>query len=50
MYLPEIELCVLLGRDTLDLDEGGVGTGVTLSSFVSENATFAVESVRTTVS
>jgi hypothetical protein len=27
-------LRILLGRDTLDLDEGGIGTGVAFSSFV----------------
>ena len=44
-YLSEVELCVLLSRNTLDLKEGSVGAGVTLATFMTEYAPFAVESV-----
>jgi hypothetical protein len=46
-YLAEIELRVLLGADTFDLNEGGVRASVTLSTLVSENTAFAVEASRT---
>jgi len=44
--LSEVELSILLGRDTLDLKEGSVGTGITLAPFVAEYTSFAVESCR----
>jgi len=44
--LSEIELGVLLGRDTLDLEERSVGTGVALAALMAEYAPFAVESCR----
>jgi len=42
--LSEVELSILLGRDTLDLKEGSVRTGAALATLVTENAPFAVES------
>lgn len=44
--LSEIELGILLGRYALDLEEGGVGAGVTLGALVAENAAFGVESTQ----
>lgn len=44
--LSEVELSILLVRDTLDLKEGGVGVGVTLAALMTEYAPFAVESCR----
>ena len=32
----EVELCVLLSRNTLDLKEGSIGVGVTLAMFMTE--------------
>jgi hypothetical protein len=46
-YLAEVELRVLLGADTLDLNEGSVRASVTLSTLVSENTALAVEASRT---
>lgn len=43
-YLAKVELSILLGGDTLDLNEGGVGTGVALSALVADNASLGVES------
>jgi hypothetical protein len=43
--LSKVELSILLVRDTLNLEEGGVGTGVTLPALMTEYAPFAVESV-----
>jgi len=40
--LSKVELCILLGRDTLNLDEGLVGTAGALPPLVSKNATLAV--------
>lgn len=36
-HLPQVELRILLGRDTLDLNESGVGTGVALRALVTED-------------
>lgn len=44
-YLAEVELGILLRCDTLDLDEGGVGASVALSTLVAEDASFGVEPV-----
>jgi hypothetical protein len=44
-YLSEVELSILLGRDTLDLKEGSVRAGVALTTLMAENAPFAVESM-----
>jgi len=44
-YLSEVELSILLGRDTLNLKEGSVRTGVALATLMTENAPFAVESI-----
>ena len=49
-YLSEVELCVLLSRNTLDLKEGSVGAGVALTTLMAKYAPFAVESVEIGVS
>ena len=38
-------MSILVGRDTLDLKEGSVRTGVALATLMTENAPFAVESI-----
>lgn len=45
-YLAEVELSIFLCCDALDLDEGGVGAGVTLGALVAEDTSLGVESVR----
>jgi hypothetical protein len=45
-YLAEVELSIFLCCDALDLDEGGVGAGVTLGALVAEDTSLRVESVR----
>jgi len=44
-YLAEVELGILFCCDTLDLDKGGVGASVALSTLVAEDASLGVESV-----
>ena len=44
-HLSEVVLSVLLGSNTLNLDERGVGTGVALSTLVAENTSLRVESM-----
>jgi hypothetical protein len=44
-HLSEVELSILLGRDTFNLEEGGVGAGITLAPLVTEYTSFGVESV-----
>ena len=43
-YLAEVELGILLVRDTLNLEEGGVGAGVALRPLVAKNAALRVKS------
>lgn len=43
--LSKVELSVLFRCATFDLYEGGVGSGIALSTLVAEDATFGVESV-----
>lgn len=43
-HLAQVELRILLGRNTLDLNQRGVGAGVALSALVAENASLAVKS------
>lgn len=43
-YLSEVELGILLGGDTLNLDESGVGAGVALGALVAEDTSLRVES------
>ena len=45
-YLSQVELGVLLRGDTLNLEEGGVGTGVALRALVAEDAPLRVESTK----
>lgn len=45
-YLAEVELRILLGGNTLNLDEGSVGAGVALAALVAEQAALRVESTR----
>ena len=45
-HLAEIELRVLLGSHTFDLDEGSVRAGVALGALVAEDATLRVQSAR----
>jgi hypothetical protein len=45
-HLSEIKLCVLLSGDTLDLDEGCVGSGVAFGTLVAEDTSFRVESTK----
>ncbi len=47
-YLSEVELCVLLCHNALDLKERSVGASVTFATLMPEYAPFAVESVRET--
>lgn len=47
-HLSKVELGVLLGRDTLKVKQGGVGTGVALAALVAENASLRVESMKIT--
>lgn len=42
--LAKVEFCVILRRNTFDLEEGGVGSGVTLSALVPQDAALAVKS------
>jgi hypothetical protein len=42
--LPEVELCVFLGGDAFDLDEGGVRACVALGAFVPKDAALGIES------
>ena len=44
-YLSEVELSILLGRNTLNLKEGSVRVGVAFSALMAENAPFAIESI-----
>jgi len=44
-YLSEVELSILLGRDTFNLKEGSVRASVALATLMAENAPFAVESI-----
>lgn len=44
-HLSQVELSGVLGVNTLELDQRGVGSGVSLSSLVSEHTTFDVETV-----
>ena len=43
-HLAEVELCILLVSNALDLDECGVGTGVALGALVAEDAPLRIES------
>jgi hypothetical protein len=42
--LPQVELCVFLGGDAFDLDEGSVRAGVALGAFVPQEAALCIES------
>ena len=44
-HLSEVELCVLLCRNALNLKKGCVGTSVTFAALMAEYAPFTVESV-----
>ena len=44
-HLSEVELCVLLCRNALDLKKGSVGTSITFAALMAKHAPFAVESV-----
>jgi hypothetical protein len=46
MHLSEVELRILLGRDTLNLNQRCVGSCVALAALVAQNASFAVQSTR----
>jgi hypothetical protein len=43
-HLPEVKLSILLRCNTLNLDEGGVGSAVTLGALVTKNTTLGVQS------
>lgn len=43
-YLAEVELSIFLGGNTFNLNERGVGAGVTLGALVTENTSLRVES------
>ena len=43
-YLAKVELSVLLVRDTLNLEERGVGAGVALGALVAKDTALRVES------